>query len=90
MYRFFLAIFVLFHPLFSNEPTQNNAAPGQEERGLSLVEYVNSAIPRIHDTVSVISGSWIESDSAMADSNLVDPYQIGYGYSSSSLEKCLF
>ncbi len=86
MYRLLLVTLFLLQSLFSDEPSPQNTALPQEEPGLSLVEYVNSSIPRIHDTVSVISGAWIESDSAMIDSNLVDPYQLGYGYASSSLE----
>ncbi len=58
-----------------------------EEPGVSLVDYVNSSMPRIHNSVSIISGAWVESATPMSDATAVDPYQLGYGYASTSLDE---
>ncbi|MGR3952297.1 MAG: hypothetical protein QRY74_05330 [Chlamydia sp.] len=54
---------------------------------MSLVDYLDNPVPFLHGSVSVISRSWVESAAVMSDGNEIDPYQLGYGYSSSSLEK---
>ncbi len=73
--------FLLFTTaIWSNETNSNIQAP-------SLVEYMNGGIPRVHDTVSIISGSWVDQGLHAVDKAIVEPYRVGHTYSSNSLEE---
>ncbi len=53
----------------------------------SLVDYINGGIPRVHDTVSILSGAWVDQACHAVDKSAVDPYQIGHAYSSNSIDE---
>ncbi len=58
-----------------------------EYNGPSLVDYMNSGIPKVHNTVSILSGAWVDSTCHAADSSAIEPYQIAHVYSSNSLDE---
>lgn len=84
MLQIFLSLFLLISNISYTieEPLQQD-----EEAGISLVDCINTAVPKVHGSVSVISGALVESQIPLTDSASVDPYQLGYGYASSSIDE---
>ncbi len=50
----------------------------------SLIDYIDGPVPKLHGSISIVSGAWIESAMHLSDTGSTDPYSVGYTYSSNA------
>ncbi|MGR3952310.1 MAG: RHS repeat-associated core domain-containing protein [Chlamydia sp.] len=50
----------------------------------SLIDYIDGPAPKLHGSISIVSGAWIESTMHLSDTGSTDPYSVGYTYSSNA------
>src|SRR5262245_15132507 len=87
MIRFLLLFFCFWtHFTLSEEAAPPTEIESEDASLFSLVDSINSPVPHVHGTVSLLSGAWLECSTPMSDGNTVDPYHVGYRYASSSLD----
>ena len=73
-----LLLLIFTTSIWSDDKNNDIQAP-------SIVEYMNGAVPFVHDTVSIISGAWLDHGLHSVDKAVVEPYRVGHVYSSNSL-----